>query len=162
MNNNLDELVQQMGSSDNQTALKAIARLREEKWLFDGSLRGMNFDGANLEGADLRSADLRECSFISVNFHRANLLWARLEGANLTGADLSGAGVYYKVPMAGVGGVRIDETTTAPDGEPCPAHDTGGQAQHAQEFYYRFCRKSRSQWRSDDPASPAFRGKKPS
>ena len=79
-------LILQMGSPDNGFAVEAARQLRQQGWLEDGSLKGVNLHDTNLTGANLNFANLS-----GVNFQWANLDGARLDGANLRGALLSRA-----------------------------------------------------------------------
>lgn len=151
----LKQLIEDLHSEISTQAQAALEALQASGWMTDGSLRGINFDNVNWQGLDLRHADLRNCSLINANLRRTNLIYTHLEGADLTDANLLDASVFYKIPGVGIGGVRVDETTTAPDGTPCPSNK--GLAKSAQYLYWRFCRsQSKEIWRSIDPASPAF------
>lgn len=102
-----EELIFQLGSEDNSTALAAARMLRYKGWLEDGSLMGIhllraNLQGANLLGADLASAvlwqaNLQNAILESINLQDAVLWMANLdstvliEGANLKRAELGGA-----------------------------------------------------------------------
>ena len=74
------------------------------------------------------------------NLQEADLRGANLQEANLWGANLQGADL---------GGATFDENTMLPDGTKwTPGTDMG-----------RFTdREHPDFWRSDDPASPAYRG----
>ncbi len=105
------QLIRQMGSAENKTALYAVEKLKDNGWFRDGSLQGADLRRANLEGAALaranlegvnlqqanlckaylgetilRAADLREA-----RLHGANLRQVVLESATLAGADLTDA-----------------------------------------------------------------------
>lgn len=80
------QLINEMASGDNSTALRAMVLLREEGWLTDGSLADANLFGANLQNADLSGADLS-----GVDLRSADLSGASLRLANLDGADLRNA-----------------------------------------------------------------------
>lgn len=86
-----DTLIEQMGSADNVTALRAVAKLRQRGWLADGSLKGVSFSRANLAGADLSGADLKRTDFSGANLSSANLQQATFYKALLLGADLENA-----------------------------------------------------------------------
>lgn len=95
------EIIQEMGSQDNATALRAIEKLRERGWLTDGTLKGADLLGANLEGADLESIDVEEedaygrhlavVDLTGANLREAHLAKANLRRAFLREADLAGA-----------------------------------------------------------------------
>lgn len=100
------KLIIQMRSSDNITALNAVAQITANGWLRDGSLQNLALGAANLQGANLNGVNLQGGGLIGANvqgaaLHEANLqgmlLWkANLQGAdlrraNLQGADLAGA-----------------------------------------------------------------------
>jgi|GEM_PF-1559993 len=84
--NRKSDLILQMSSPDNAFAIEAVRQLRDEGWLFDGTLHNANLSVANLQGANLKFANLR-----NVNLSRANLLDANLEQANLQDANLERA-----------------------------------------------------------------------
>lgn len=72
------QLIEQMGSQDNELALGAVEELRKHGWLFDGTLYEATLEDANLEGADLSHAKLDE-----TNLQGANLMKATLDGASM-------------------------------------------------------------------------------
>ena len=98
-----EQLIYEMASSDNTTALRATDVLRVKGWLYDGSLRHQDFANADLHGAQLSYANLRDAFLFEANlqgadlffanFHGAFLGSANLQGAGLTGANLQGAGL---------------------------------------------------------------------
>ncbi len=92
-------LVLQLGSPDNGTALEALRELRSHGWHGDGTLRGVNLSGANLRGANLEGVALRETNLINANLQGAVLVGTDLRGADLTGANLQDTVVeeYYLV-----------------------------------------------------------------
>ncbi len=93
-----DELIRQMGSADNDTAVQAVDILSARGWLRDGSLEQANLRGANLShanllgavmpGALLTNAELSGAQMSRVQLHNANLDNARLWSAMLSRADL--------------------------------------------------------------------------
>lgn len=93
-------LIIQMANIDNATALNAVAQLRANGWLYDGSLKGTYLNSANLSGAYLEGVNL-----VGANLGFANLEGADLQKANLSGAYLNSAnlsGVYLrKVNLSG-------------------------------------------------------------
>lgn len=78
-----EELILQMGSPINSSAVEAARILSLKKWLRDGSLENRNFQEADLRGADLTKARLQ-----GVKLGKAQLRGAQLRGAQLQGADL--------------------------------------------------------------------------
>lgn len=78
-----DELLDDFRSDVNHVAKHAVNKLRRYGWLFDGSLKNLNFYGANLAGAELGSANLK-----GVNLHHAMLEKAVINNVNLEMADL--------------------------------------------------------------------------
>jgi hypothetical protein len=80
-----EDLISQMGSSDNATALNAVRALNRRGWLKDGSLRNQIFTGANLQNAELEKADLRGAKLNHANLQEANFIEADLRGADLGG-----------------------------------------------------------------------------
>lgn len=92
----IDELVADMGSADNGTALTAVTRLRQRGQLFDGTLQHRNFADANLSGAKLvrakmAGARLTEARLVHANLFGADLCETDLTLAKLVGADLGDA-----------------------------------------------------------------------
>jgi hypothetical protein len=88
------ELIAQMGSPSNTTALEAVRKLSAEGWLRDGSLHEGNFGRANLENADLSRADLYDAWFVEANLRNVIFDEANLEHVVFQGADLRGARMY--------------------------------------------------------------------
>lgn len=84
-------LIVQMRSTDNATALNAVIELQENKWLYDGSLKNANLFNANLKGAELADANLIGANLSQANLTDVILYNANLSGANLWHSDLSGA-----------------------------------------------------------------------
>ena len=94
------ELIEQMGSEDNATALAAVDQLRLRGWLGDGSLAGVDLIKANLANANLndaqlhltnlRLANLDGATLINVNLFGANFINASFKGADLRNAQLGG------------------------------------------------------------------------
>ena len=100
------QLIREMGGSDNGIALHAVEELKARDWLYDGSLQATDLERANLQGANLVEADLQRADLGGTNLqgadlydanlygaylHDANLYGAYLHDANLYGADLIGA-----------------------------------------------------------------------
>lgn len=79
------DLIREMGSQVNSTALVAVEELRDLGALTDGTLNGLNFDYADLRGARMSEAVLKNTSFC----------YAQLDNINLQGADLEGANFNY-------------------------------------------------------------------
>jgi hypothetical protein len=57
-----EQLIDDMSSSVNDIAQRAVERLRLHGWLVDGSLHRARLAGARLPGAKLRRADLKQAS----------------------------------------------------------------------------------------------------
>jgi hypothetical protein len=95
-----DELILQMGSSDNGLANEAVRLLRLKDWLKDGSLKGAKFRKANLHHAYLIEASLEE-----TYFRKADLRKAKIGGATLTKAQLEKA----KLGKADLMGAKLQE-----------------------------------------------------
>lgn len=121
-----------------------------------------SFKYANLEGAKLRSADLTHSHFDTANLENADMEGARLAHANLVDAYLSGAnllnakanGAYlFLVPSESEGEAEPSlteyEQMTLPD---------GSLASKNTEMSRFTDEKQPDFWRSEDPASPAYRG----
>src|SRR5215216_4719706 len=84
-----EQLIREMGSRDNGTALRAVGELRGHEWLTDGTLCGADLSNTDLQEADLRGANLHQANLISANLHLSDL-----RGANLSEADLRGANLH--------------------------------------------------------------------
>lgn len=120
-----------------------------------------DFDSAILDNACLGSANLKWASFDyaslkNVNLENADLTHATLIGADLTGANLLGAKIYRNnlYNFAGeLPDAPVTETpqVTLPDGTPMTANTD--LARFTDENYCG------GFWRSEDPDSPAFRGR---
>jgi hypothetical protein len=87
------ELILQMGSPDNTTAIEAARILSFNTWLRDGSLKGTSLYEANLEGANLIGANLEGANLIYINLRSATVHYANLQEANLEGANLRWVGL---------------------------------------------------------------------
>jgi len=85
------QIIDQMGSAVNGSALEAVGVAGQNGWLRDGSLKGAFLVTANLSGADLGEADLQGAFLGEANLAGAILVKANLSGANLAKAKLSGA-----------------------------------------------------------------------
>jgi hypothetical protein len=105
-----EQLIHEMGSPDNATAVNAARGLRTMGAvqdgtlrnirllyanlaganLFRGDLRAMNLSNANLEGANMVEADLSDASLRKANLHEAKLAEANLSDVKLNAADLTG------------------------------------------------------------------------
>ncbi|MEM9955053.1 MAG: pentapeptide repeat-containing protein [Chloroflexota bacterium] len=94
LNKEKADIIIQMRSKDNATALSAIERLRSNNWLQDGSLINANLEGANLQGANLSGANLKGVRLDGANLEGADLSDANLERANLNKANLKKAKLF--------------------------------------------------------------------
>jgi hypothetical protein len=144
------ELIRQMGSSIKDVAVAAADRLGQRGWLYDGSVRRKRLYLANLEGANLWMADLEGADLRRANLEKAILPWTNLKGADLQEANLKRVDLR-DADLEGVDLRGADlEGATLPDGtEWTPDTD---MVRFTDPHYPNF-------WRSDDPDSPAYRGK---
>jgi hypothetical protein len=134
-------LIRDLGSSVNDVAQKASEELRARGWLLDGSLQGANLSKANLQGANLEEAELKEANLFLANLQGAFLGVADLQAANLSGANLQGASLDW---------TQFSENTTLPN----------GKKWRPETDMRRFTDPEHPQfWRSDNPDSPAYKGK---
>jgi hypothetical protein len=146
------QLVREMCSTDNGIALRAVHELAAHSWLKDGSIRRAYLLNANLQGAFLHDADLRGAYLIGANLQGAYLIKTDLKGAdlkraNLKDASLSGADLYGARWLSSA---IFNQNTTLPDSTKW-TFDTDID---------RFTNSEHPDfWRSDDPTSPAYRGK---
>jgi hypothetical protein len=153
-------LIGEMGSGVNGVAVAAAEKLWQRGWLGDGSLQGANLGAANLREAELWNANLREIDFayadlqgaklIQVDLQGTNLGRANLQGVNLIEADLRRADLSWaNLEVADLGRVKFDRNTTLPD----------GTRRMPKIYFRRFTNRDDPDfWRSDNPASPAYRG----
>lgn len=81
-------LIRHMGSIVREVAVPAVDDLREQGWITDGSLRGVDLRGAELSIANLKEADLRYAKLERTWLWEANLEKPNLLGANLREANL--------------------------------------------------------------------------
>ena len=143
-------LIAELGSSVNDVAVAAADRLGQRGWLYDGSVRRKRLYLANLEGANLWMADLEGADLRRANLEKAILRWANLKGADLQEANLKRVDLRdADLEWADLRGANL-EGATLPDGtEWTPDTD---MARFTDPHHPDF-------WRSDDPDSPAYRGK---
>ncbi len=129
---------------------------------------------ANLQGAELEGADFRGANMTHVNLHRAIARRINVQGVSLPFADLSGAYLEYSnlqetwlsfVNLQGAeldnanlqGARRLSESGWQMDEETCLPD---GQSWKPDTDLTRFTNSDHPDfWRSDDPESPAYRGK---
>lgn len=93
--NERKRVVGQIGSLSNEFALDAVRLARDEGWLQNGALVGMEYERAKLVDADFHGADLRGVNFSFADLRRANFTHAKLEGADFSGANLSDADLRW-------------------------------------------------------------------
>jgi hypothetical protein len=125
-------LIRQLGSRVNSLAQQAAEDLRAYGCITDGSLRGKGFQKAHLEETKLWEADLQDADFFGARLQRADLWAANLQGVNFEYAE-------------------FDEATNLPDGSHwTPDTDMSRFTDPTHPDF----------WRSDDPHSPAYRGKR--
>lgn len=90
------QLLHEMGSHDNHTALRAVHELRLRGWLMDRTLENAllhhaNLTHANLSNANLCHADLQNAQLTHAELQNANLSETDLHGVNLAHANLQNA-----------------------------------------------------------------------
>lgn len=76
-----EQLIREMRSRHNDTALSAVEKLRVHGWIEDGTLKGVDLSGARLQTANLYRANLQ-----GVNFGKTQLQKSSLRYANFTNA----------------------------------------------------------------------------
>jgi hypothetical protein len=109
-------------------------------------LAGASLESANVTRSDLSFSSLAGASLENASLTRSNLSHADLTGTNLQGANLRGADLKF----AHLREAQFDEATELPDGT--------GWTQHSDLSRFTYP-KHPDFWRSDDPVSPAYRGK---
>jgi hypothetical protein len=125
------QLIRQLRNRDNGLALQALTEIRAHRWHKDGTLRGAYLRNTSLQNADLWGTDL-----VGARLHHS-----KLQGTFFMNADLTDVDFQFS---------EFDGTTTLPDGSKWTP-DTEMR---------RFTDPSHPNfWRSDDPRSPAYRGK---
>jgi pentapeptide repeat protein len=154
----IGRLIRELRKGTSETATLALEELKENQWLYDGSLKMANlhwakglfvldFTYANLRQADLGGADLTNATFWHSKlensiFGSATLNGTNFGGANLKDADFTNAVVNQETVFNG--------DTILPDGnryQPDLGLDqfTPFREPNAPNF-----------WRSDNPNSPAY------
>jgi len=122
MKTQIEKLLNQLRTTDNQAALQVVEELRDQDWLTDGSLQGVALCKSPLQGANLTDANL-----CCAGLHQANLEWANLTNANLRATklslcNLSGANFkntkienadFYKANLRGVQNLSDDQLLLA-------------------------------------------------
>jgi hypothetical protein len=168
-----EQLVRDASSLVNDVAVNAVHQIRKRGWLEgdDGLLKGANLSQANLSQAKLEYANLEGVSLVIAHLEKAKLYQAKLEGARLGVAHLEGASLWKThleaadltfahlegadLALANLKGADLrdatfDARTILPD-ESRWTPDTD---------LSRFTNPQHPDfWRSDDPDSPAYRGK---
>ena len=81
----------EMGSNDNGIALKALREAHSNRWLHDGTFRGMGWRKPNWQGAWLVSVDLEGIAIHEGNLQSVQIVGSNLKGAFLDGTDFRGA-----------------------------------------------------------------------
>jgi uncharacterized protein YjbI with pentapeptide repeats len=115
-----DTIIFEFSSSDNAIAILAAMKLKEEGWINDGSLRGLNISYANLEGINERYFD--EYYFLAEIDEDSNIdnteegfqrflegCKIDVEGSRLHNSNLSGACLSY----SNFQGVTMNESDLA-------------------------------------------------
>jgi hypothetical protein len=148
-----ERLILQMGSPDNAFAVEAARILKARGWGFkdDTTLHGANLRRANLQGARLFEANLRGAYLFEANLRGADLQLVNLQGAYLWLVNLQAAHLLEaNLQGANLVEVEFDKATTLPDGTKWTSGTE--MARFTDPDHPNF-------WRSDDPDSPAYRGK---
>lgn len=84
------DLIRRLRSGDLAIVRVAVDEAREQGWLGDGTLTGIDLQGANLEGINLQGGN-----FARTNLEGAILRHARLENSNLSEVNLTEAILDY-------------------------------------------------------------------
>lgn len=86
------QLIRQMRSRDNVTAIQALEDYHANGWLKDDALQGAQLSGANLSGTGLlQGANLKETRLIGANISSTNLYETIFEQAILNEATFQGS-----------------------------------------------------------------------
>jgi uncharacterized protein YjbI with pentapeptide repeats len=103
-------LILQLGSENNDFALEARRHLKSEKWLYDGSLQGINLINSNLQEADLSQADLRGAYLSYAKLKKATLFQVELQNAQMNGANLQSTRLMQaKLQRANLSNANLQE-----------------------------------------------------
>lgn len=86
-----ENLIKELRMPDHERVLKALAQLREQGSLEDGSLQGVDLDRAQLQQADFSEGDLRGVALIGADLQGATFKKTNLQKSGLRGANLQGA-----------------------------------------------------------------------
>jgi hypothetical protein len=100
-----EQLIREMGSRDNGTALRAAEALRAHGWLKAGLLRKANLEEANLQRAELTHAELTGVNFWCADLRKVRMIHARLQNARMAGVDLRGA----ELNVANLSGAHVNQ-----------------------------------------------------
>ncbi|MCJ7660653.1 MAG: pentapeptide repeat-containing protein [Anaerolineales bacterium] len=92
--NDVSQLVLKVHSTDNNVAIRAVDRLREQGWLGQGVLARTNMRYVHLQRADLHKANLEKIDLSMADLRWSNMSWANLKRANLNKANLYGANLH--------------------------------------------------------------------
>ncbi|MBN1313571.1 MAG: pentapeptide repeat-containing protein [Anaerolineae bacterium] len=113
----IEQLIQEVGSKNNNTALRAVTRLRQLGCLTDGTLARAKLRGANLQGAQLSYADLKQAFLGWAKLQDAVMVGVNLDGAILWSANLQGANLEKaNLRKAVLENAFFNEDTILPDG----------------------------------------------
>jgi uncharacterized protein YjbI with pentapeptide repeats len=139
-----------LGTASIQKATLAKANLQGAD-LTHADLQKADLTGANLQGVSLWEANLQEANLWEANLQKADAQGANLRGVSLWKAHLQGANLWEaNLQEANLEHAHFDEDTILPDESNwMPGIDIA-----------RFTNPGHPEfWRSDDPSSPAYRGK---
>lgn len=120
--------------------------------LLGAKLQGANLLNATLEGASMRRANLQGAYLGETNLQRADLWGANLHGAKLWNTNLHEANLSEtNLQGANLKNAQFNEETTLPDCTNWTSETD--MARFTDPDHPDF-------WRSDDPQSPAYRGRR--
>lgn len=166
-----ERLIRQMGSRVNTDAIRAVEEVWAHGWINDGSLIGAQLRSANLQSARFRTANLERAVLFDAILQGANLMYVNLKGSYMGGINLREAHLDYanlqsaflaeaefntarlhEVNLEGavLDFSQFDQFTFLPDGSNWTP-DTD-MRRFTDPTHPNF-------WRSDNPASPAYRNK---
>lgn len=84
----LKQLIREMGSYDNGTAIRAIEAIKDEGWLTNGTLSGLRWKFPNLEGTNLQRANFKSSQLLGANLQYVSAYHVNFENARLDSSDL--------------------------------------------------------------------------
>lgn len=94
------QLVRELKSNDNATALRALEELNAHDWSRHGAIRRAHLLRANFKNGYLKNVDLSYTWMRDANFENAYMQGTKLRGAVLVGVNLKGAKALTSIQLS--------------------------------------------------------------